>query len=48
MSRRVIFSSEVKVRMDWSRRETESEEGDELLEMNPKPHDLSMSRLKPR
>ena len=48
MSRRVIFSSEVKVRLDRSRRETESEEGVEFLEMDPKPHDLSMGRLKPR
>ena len=48
MSRRVITGSEVKVRLDWSRRETESEEGDKFLGMNPKPHDLSMSRLKPR
>ncbi len=30
----------------WSRRETESEEGGKLVLVDPKPGDLSMSRLK--
>ena len=48
MSRRVTVCSEVKVRLDCSRRETESYQGDKFHTVNPKPHDLSMSRLKPR
>ena len=35
MSRRVIFSSEVKVRLDWSRRETESEQGEQVSGSEP-------------
>jgi hypothetical protein len=30
----------------WSRRETKSEKGEELVLVDPKPGDLSMSRLK--
>ena len=30
----------------WSRRETESEKGEKLVLVDPKPGDLSMSRLK--
>ena len=30
----------------WSRRETESEEGEKLYAVDPKPGDLSMCRLK--
>ena len=46
MSRRVTFSSEVKVRLDWSRRETESEQGVQSRAVDPKPSDLAMARLK--
>ena len=35
-----------KVKREWSRRETESDKGDELCGLDPKPGDLSMSRLK--
>ena len=46
MVRRVILCSEVKVLEDCSRRETECEEHVELHGIDPKPGDLSMSRLK--
>ena len=48
MSRRVIVRSEVKDCKVWSRRETESEQGAQFRTIDPKPDDLSMSRLKPR
>ena len=45
--RRVMFGGEVKCFEARSRRETESEEGDESTDIDPKPGDLSMARLKP-
>ncbi len=47
MSLRVTVGSEVKAQECRSRRETESEQGvKELPAVDPKPSDLSMSRLK--
>jgi hypothetical protein len=45
MNRRVTVCSEVKAR-SWSRSESESEEGDELHAVDPKPCDLPMARVK--
>ena len=42
-----MFGGEVKCFEARSRRETESEEGDESTDIDPKPGDLSMARLKP-
>ena len=47
MSPRVTSCSKVKP-IRCSRRETESEQGDELQEVDPKPGDLPMDRLKLR
>ncbi len=47
MNRRVTLSSKVKQKM-WSRSESESEKGVKLLEVDPKPSDLPMSRVKRR
>ena len=44
--RRVIVCSEVKYRKVWSRRETESKQGEKLHVIDPKPGDLSMVRVK--
>ena len=44
--RRVTLCSEVKFWEDWSRSESESEEGVKLHDVDPKPGDLSMARLK--
>ena len=41
-----MLCSEVKVWEDRSRSESESEEGGELHDIDPKPGDLSMARLK--
>ena len=46
MSLRVTVRSEVKGWESWSRRETESEEGEQLRAVDPKPSDLGMARLK--
>ena len=46
MSRRVTLSSKVKQGDLRSRSESESEEGDELLGVDPKPSELPMGRLK--
>ena len=46
MVRRVIVCSEVKYLKVRSRRETEDEESVKLHVIDPKPGDLSMSRLK--
>ena len=46
MVRRVIVSGEVKDGKVRSRRETECEEHEESDVIDPKPGDLSMSRLK--
>jgi hypothetical protein len=47
MNRRVNFSSgKVKLHMERSRSESESEQGDKLLELDPKPGELSMVRVK--
>ena len=43
---RVTLCSEVKVWEDRSRSESESEKGEELHDVDPKPGDLSMARLK--
>ena len=45
MNRRVTLSSKVK-RKTRSRSESESEKGVKLLEVDPKPCDLPMSRVK--
>ena len=45
MSQRVNLYSEVKLLM-CSRSESEPEQGDKLCGLDPKPGDLSMSRLK--
>ena len=45
MNRRVTVGSEVKAR-SWSRSESESEKGDELPTVDPKPCDLPMARVK--
>ena len=45
MNRRVMVCSEVKAR-SWSRSESESEEGDKLHAVDPKPCDLPMDRVK--
>ena len=47
MSPRVTSCSEVKP-LRCSRSESESEQGDELQEVDPKPGDLSMARVKLR
>ena len=44
--RRVALTGEVKYLKVRSRRETESEQGVKSVEADPKPGDLSMSRLK--
>ena len=44
MGRRVALMSKVKRKR--SRRETESEQGDEFIDADPKPGDLSMARVK--
>lgn len=41
-----MVCGEVKVFKDRSRSESESEQGDESHAIDPKPYDLSMSRLK--
>ena len=41
-----MVCSEVKMLEHRSRRETESEQGDELHAVDPKPGDLSMCRVK--
>jgi hypothetical protein len=41
-----MVCGEVKVYKDRSRSESESEQGDESHAIDPKPYDLSMSRLK--
>ena len=46
MSQRVTFTCKVKRKR--SRRETESEQGDQYVGVDPKPGDLSMGRLKLR
>ena len=46
MSRRVAFSGKVKQRELRSRSESESEEGDESLAVDPKPGDLPMGSVK--
>ena len=46
--RRVMAASEVKYQKVRSRRETESEVGVKFAVIDPKPGDLSMSRLKVR
>ena len=46
--RRVMAASEVKCQKARSRRETESEVGVKFAVIDPKPSDLSMSRLKVR
>ena len=46
MSLRVTVCSEVKASECRSRRETESEMGDKLYAVDPKPSDLSAARLK--
>ena len=43
---RVTLCGKVKVWEDRSRSESESEEGDKLHDVDPKPGDLSMARLK--
>ena len=48
MSLRVTISSEVKALKCRSRRETESEQGEEFGVVDPKPSDLFMARLKLR
>jgi hypothetical protein len=45
MNRRVMVCSEVKAG-SWSRSESESEKGDELHAVDPKPCDLPMARVK--
>ena len=45
MSRLVIFSGEAKPKRR-SRRETESEQGDQSLEIDAKRDDLSLTRMK--
>ena len=42
----LILLARLNAQKAWSRRETESEEGEELVILDPKPGDLSMSRLK--
>ena len=44
--RRVNFASEVKILEYRSRREIECEKREEFVELDPKPGDLSMCRLK--
>ena len=44
--RRVTLAGEVKHFKVWSRRETKSEQGVKSVRVDPKPGDLSMSRLK--
>ena len=46
MVRRVYLCSKVKDLKVRSRRETESEKGEKSVAYDPKPGDLSMSRLK--
>ena len=41
-----MLCSEVKVWEDRSRSESESEEGEKLHDIDPKPGDLSMARVK--
>ena len=41
-----MLCSEVKVWEDRSRSESESEEGEEFHDIDPKPGDLSMARVK--
>ena len=48
MSLRVTACGEVKGQEFRSRRETESEQGEQSHAVDPKPSDLSMARLKPR
>ena len=43
---RVTLCGKVKILKDRSRSESESEEGDKLHDVDPKPGDLSMARLK--
>ena len=43
---RVTLCGKVKVWEDRSRSESESEEGEKLHDVDPKPGDLSMARLK--
>ncbi len=46
MSLRVTVTSEVKGSKSRSRRETESDKGDQFVVVDPKPGDLTMARLK--
>ena len=46
MSLRVNNFSEVKIREDWSRSESESEKGDELELLDAKLSDLPLGRMK--
>ena len=46
MSRRLTLSGEVKQLSLRSRSESESEQGDQSLGVDPKPGDLSMARVK--
>jgi len=48
MIRGVVGSGEVKGEDSWSRRETESEEGEESLSADPKPGELPLAREKVR
>ncbi len=48
MSLRVTIASEVKAWKRRSRRETESEEGEKFVVVDPKPSDLVTGRLKLR
>ena len=41
-----MVCGEVKCCKAWSRRETESEQGAQSHAIDPKPYDLSMSRMK--
>ena len=46
MNLRVVISGKVKGLEACSRSESESEQGEELHDVDPKPGDLSMGRLK--
>ena len=48
MSRRVTFGGEVKQRELWSRSESESEQGVQSPDVDPKPGELPMGRVKRR
>ena len=42
----LLMRARLNTKKVWSRRETESEEGEKLVLVDPKPGDLPMSRLK--